>query len=216
MADDFRLQIELDASGDGFSFAESMRELSLERDARKRLGDRVAVSAEGPRVFVYTDTEEAANEARRVIAPLLAEHSLTDSALRLTRWHPEEERWEPVDKPLPSTPEEEAAEHAVEEADETAESVEQGFAEWEVRVELPSHHETVQFADRLEHEGIPVLRRWKFVLVGAPNEDEAQALAQRIESEAPQGSKVHAEISGAAVWKVGDPFPFAVFGGLGG
>jgi hypothetical protein len=216
MADDFRLQIELDASGDGFSFAESMRELSLERDARKRLGDRVAVSADGPKVFVYTDTEEAANEARRVIGPLLAEHRLTDSALELTRWHPEEERWEPVDKPLPSTPEEEAAEHAVEEADETAESVEQGFAEWEVRVELPSHGETVAFADRLEQEGIPVLRRWKFLLVGAPNEDEAEALAQRIESEAPQGSKVHAEISGAAVWKVGDPFPFAVFGGLGG
>jgi hypothetical protein len=216
MADDFRLQIELDASGDGFSFAESMRELSLERDARKRLGDRVAVSADGPKVFVYTDTEEAANEARRVIGPLLAEHRLTDSALELTRWHPEEERWEPVDKPLPSTPEEEAAEHAVEEADDTAESVEQGFAEWEVRVELPSHGETVAFADRLEQEGIPVLRRWKFLLVGAPNEDEAEALAQRIESEAPQGSKVHAEISGAAVWKVGDPFPFAVFGGLGG
>jgi hypothetical protein len=216
MADDFRLQIELDASGDGFSFAESMRELSLERDARKRLGDRVAVSADGPRVFVYTDTEGAAQEARRVIGPLLAEHGLTDSALRLTRWHPEEERWEPIDKPLPSTPEEEAAEHAAEEAGETAQSVEQGFAEWEVRVELPSHRETVRFADRLEQEGIPVLRRWTFLLVGAPNEDEAQALARRVESETPQGSKVHAEISGATVWKVGDPFPFAVFGGLGG
>jgi hypothetical protein len=216
MADDFRLQIELDASGDGFSFAESMRELSLERDARKRLGDRVAVSADGPRVFVYTDTEGAAQEARRVIGPLLAEHGLTDSALRLTRWHPEEERWEPIDKPLPSTPEEQAAEHAAEEAGETAQSAEQGFAEWEVRVELPSHRETVQFADRLEQEGIPVLRRWTFLLVGAPNEDHAQALAQRIESEAPHGSKVHAEISGATVWKVADPFPFAVFGGLGG
>jgi hypothetical protein len=216
MADDFRLHIELDASGDGFSFAESMRELSLERDARKRLGDRVAVTADGPHVFVYTDTEEAAREAQRVIAPLLAAHGLTDSALELTRWHPEEERWEPVDKALPSTPEEHAAEHAVEEADETAETAEQGFAEWEVRVELPSHRATVEFADRLEQEGIPVLRRWKFLLIGAPNDDEAEALAQRIESEAPEGSKVHAEISGAAVWKVGEPFPFALFGGLGG
>src|SRR3954471_18092009 len=57
VSDDYRLAIELDASGDGFSFAESMRELSLQRDARRRLGDRVAVSADGPRVFVYTDTE---------------------------------------------------------------------------------------------------------------------------------------------------------------
>ena len=59
MSDDFRLTIELDASGDGLSFAESMRKLSLERDARRRLGDRVAVSADGPHVFVYTDTEDA-------------------------------------------------------------------------------------------------------------------------------------------------------------
>jgi hypothetical protein len=216
VSDDFRLAIELDASGDGLSFAESMRELSLERDARRRLGDRVAVSADGPRVFVYTDTEEAAREAQRAIAPLLAEHALTDSAITLTRWHPDEERWEPLDKPLPTTPAERAAEHAVEEADETAETLEQGFAEWEVRVELPTHADTVRFAEQLEREGIPVLRRWRFLLVGAPNEDEAKALAERVENEAPPGAKVHAEISGAAVWKVGDPFPFALFGGLGG
>jgi hypothetical protein len=216
VSDDFRLAIELDASGDGLSFAESMRELSLERDARRRLGDRVAVSADGPRVFVYTDTEEAAREAQRAIAPLLAEHALTGSAITLTRWHPDEERWEPLDKPLPTTPAERAAEHAVEEADETAETLEQGFAEWEVRVELPTHADTVRFAEQLEREGIPVLRRWRFLLVGAPNEDEAKALAERVENEAPPGAKVHAEISGAAVWKVGDPFPFALFGGLGG
>jgi hypothetical protein len=216
VSDDFRLAIELDASGDGFSFAESMRELSLERDARRRLGDRVAVSADGPHVFVYTGTEEAAREAQRAIAPLLSEHALTDSAVALTRWHPDEERWEPLDKPLPTTPDERAAEHAVEEADETAETAEQGFAEWEVRVELVRHADTLRFAEQLEREGIPVLRRWRFLLVGAPNEDQAKALAQRIENEAPEGAKVHAEISGAAVWKVGDPFPFAVFGGLGG
>jgi hypothetical protein len=216
VSDDFRLAIELDASGDGFSFAESMRELSLERDARKRLGDRVAVSADGPHVFVYTDTEAAAQEVQTAIAPLLAEHGLTDTALTLTRWHPDEERWEPVDKPLPATPEERAAEHAVAEADETAETADQGFAEWEVRVELPSHRETVQFADQLEREGFPVVRRWKFLLVGAPDEDLANAAAQKIEVEAPAGTKVHAEVSGASVWKVGDPFPFAIFGGLGG
>jgi hypothetical protein len=216
VADDFRLAITLDASGDGFSFAESMRELSLERDARKRLGDRVAVSADGPNVFVYTDTEDAAREAQRAIGPLLAEHGLTDSAVALTRWHPAEERWESISQPLPSTPEERAAEHAVEEADEAAETAEQGFAEWEVRVELPTHSDTVRFAEQLEAEGIPVVRRWKFLLVGAATEDDAEAAAARIAKEAPEGSKVHAEISGGAVWKVGEPFPFALFGGLGG
>jgi hypothetical protein len=216
VSDDYRLTIELDASGDGFSFAESMRELSLQRDARRRLGDRVAVSADGPHVFVYTDTEDAAHEVQTAIAPLLTEHKLTDSSITLTRWHPDEERWEPVDKPLPSTPAERAAEHAIEEADEVEETAEQGFAEWEVRVELPSHRETVAFAEQLEREGFPVVRRWKFLLVGAPNEDLANAAAEKIQSEAPEGTRVHAEVSGAAVWKVGDPFPFAIFGGLGG
>ena len=129
MSDDYRLAIELDASGDGFSFAESMRELSLQRDARRRLGDRVAVSADGPHVFVYTDTEDAAHEVQTAIAPLLTEHKLTDSSITLTRWHPDEERWEPVDKPLPSTPAERAAEHAIEKADEMEETAEQSFAE---------------------------------------------------------------------------------------
>jgi hypothetical protein len=216
VSDDFRLAISLDASGDGFSFAESMRELALERDARKRLGDRVAVSADGPNVFVYTDTEDAARAAQNAIGPLLAEHRLTDSAIELTRWHPEEERWEPLSKPLPSTASEHAAEHAVEEADETVETAEQGFAEWEVRVELPTHGDTVALAEQLEREGIPVLRRWKFLLVGAATEDDARAAAARIEKEAPAGTKVHAEISGGVVWQVGEPYPFALFGGLGG
>jgi hypothetical protein len=193
-----------------------MREFALERDARKRLGDRVAVSADGPRVFLYTDTEAAVREAQQVVTPLLAQHGLTDSAISVARWHPEEERWEDAGKPLPSTPKEHAAEHAAEEADEAQRSAEQGFAEWEVRAELPSHSETVAFADRLEGEGIPVLRRWTFLLVGAPNEDAARALAERIRSEAPAGTRVEAEVSGAVVWKVADPYPFAIFGGLGG
>src|SRR4051794_16351764 len=216
MADDYRLTVELDASQDGFSFAESMRERALERDARKRLGERVAVSAEGPKVFLYTDTEDAARAAQTVVDGLLGEHDLTDTNIGLDRWHPEEERWEPVDVPLPGTPEERAIEHAREEADEARLTEQQGFAEWEVRAELPSHRETVEFAEKLEAEGIPVHRRWTFILVGASTEDDAKALAQRIEAEAPAGTKVEAEVSGAAVWKTTDPSPFAIFGGLGG
>jgi hypothetical protein len=85
-----------------------------------------------------------------------------------------------------------------------------------VRAELPSHRATVEFADRLESEGIQVHRRWKFLLVGASTEDEATALAERITAEAPEGTRVEAEISGGAVWQVGEPYPFALFGGLGG
>jgi hypothetical protein len=61
-----------------------------------------------------------------------------------------------------------------------------------------------------------VLRRWTFLLVGTPTKARSHALADRIRSDGPEGSRVEAEVSGAAVWKVADPYPFAVFGGLGG
>jgi hypothetical protein len=216
VADDWRVTIELDTAGDGVSFAEAMRELALERDARRRLGERVAVSVDGSRVLLYADTESAALEAQRAVEPLLSRHRLDESRATLARWHPQEEAWEDAARPLPSTPEERAAEHAEAAARDARATDEQGFAEWEVRAELPGHRETVEFAQRLRDEGLPVLRRWTYLLVGAPSEDAARELARRIRAEAPEGTRVEAEVSGAAIWKVADPFPFAVFGGLGG
>ena len=94
------------------------------------------------------------------------------------------------------------------------ETAEQGFAEWEVRVELPSHRETVAFAEQLQREGFPVVRRWSFLLVGAPGRGPGHRRGREIHSEAPEGTRVHAEVSGAAVWNV-CALPFAIFGGLG-
>ena len=43
-----------------------------------------------------------------------------------------------------------------------------GTYQWEVRVDLPSLRDTLEFASRLESEGIDVRRHWKYLLVGAP------------------------------------------------
>ena len=91
-----------------------------------------------------------------------------------------------------------------------------GEAEWEVRVSLPSREATDELADRLEGEGIPVTRRATFLLVGAVNQDEAVALAERLRAEVPEGASVEVEPGGAMVWEVSPKNPFAVFGGLGG
>jgi hypothetical protein len=40
------------------------------------------------------------------------------------------------------------------------------------------------------------VRRWKFLVAGANNEDEAQALAEHIRQEAPPGATVCAEPAG--------------------
>lgn len=214
MADDWRVTIELAEARDGISFLESVRELALERDARERLGDAVAVSADGPRVFLYADTEERAREALRVIEPLLGEHGFHGEA-ELSRWHPDAEEWQDPSVPLPSTPEEREAERDRFEARESAEAAATGRSDWEVRVELPGHRETRELAERLESEGLPVVRRWTYLLIGAATEEDAQALAERVAAEAPGGARVQAQGSGALVWAASDRDAFTIFGGLG-
>ncbi len=85
-----------------------------------------------------------------------------------------------------------------------------------MRVQCASHRDTVQLAHRLRSEGIPYLRRWRYVLIGATDEESAAALAERLSAEAPPGSTVTTEASLAAIDAETPANPFAVFGGLGG
>src|SRR6516162_2257701 len=63
-----------------------------------------------------------------------------------------------------------------EQARQAQEVLEEGYSPWEVRVELASHEEAEKLADELEQERLPVARRWRYLVVGAPSEAEAQAL----------------------------------------
>ena len=134
----------------------------------------------------------------------------------VSRWHPAEERWEDASKPLPRTAEEADAEHERREEQQEEEAEESGYAEWEVRVDLPSHQEAVDFAERLEAEGItPITRRWKYVLIGTATEEDAKELAERLRGEAPPGAKVTAEPSATIAWELTGGNPFSLFGGFG-
>ena len=68
----------------------------------------------------------------------------------------------------------------------------------------------------VRHRRIPYLRRWRYVLTGAADEVAAQQLAERLERDAPLGSRITVEGTAAAVRDESPPNPFAVFGGLGG
>jgi hypothetical protein len=131
------------------------------------------------------------------------------------RWHPVEQAWKDASVPMPRTEEQLEAEHERLQEREASESLEKGRSEWEVRVELASHEDTVALAERLESEGVPVVRRYTFLLAGAVNEDDARALAERLEREAPEGARIAVEPGGGLVWEVVPSNPFAVFGGLG-
>jgi hypothetical protein len=212
--DDWRLTVDLDDEGDGTQLVEWLGALRLERDERARLGDRIVVSRDGSRVFLYADAEETAREGEAVVRTELSGHGL-GARLALERWHPAEQEWKDAAVPLPRTDEELAAERARRQEREAEHSRETGQAAWEVRVELPSREETKRLAEWLEAEGIPVVQRSAFLLAGAANEDEAIALAERLQAELPEGARVQVEPGGGMVWEVMPENPFAVFGGLG-
>jgi hypothetical protein len=57
------------------------------------------------------------------------------------------------------------------------------------------------------------VRRWKYLFVGAPDEDVARAWAEELRKEAPAGSEVTVEATFASVERNN---PFAIFGAGGG
>jgi hypothetical protein len=212
MAEDWRLTVTLEHEEHGLGLLHALPQARLEDDARERLGDAVSVSREGGTVYVYTDTEAAAREAEGVVRGILADDGI-EATIALDRWHPEELRWEDARTPLPRTEADEAAEHERRMAAETAEA-RAGRPAWEVRLELPSHHAARELAHRLENEGVPVVRRWSHLLVGADNEDAAAALAERLAAEAPE-ARVAVTPTGSAIWDTRPDNPFTILGGLG-
>jgi hypothetical protein len=215
MNDDWRLQIDVDDEGGGASLSERLDAAELEHELSVAFHDRLIVSADGPRVFVYAGTREGAEQARDLIAKLAGEHGWT-AEVELTHWHPEAEEWESPDLPLPASGAAKIAEHAELIAAERKHLEETGEPEFEVRVDLPSHRDAAHFAELLRAEGLPAVRRWKYLVVGAADEDGARALATRLEGEAPAGSKVTVEGSGQVAYAERPANPFAIFGGLGG
>jgi hypothetical protein len=215
MNDEWRLQIDVRGERDAGSLAERLNAAELEHELSEAFHDRLIVSGDGPRVFVYAGTREQAERAGDLIAKLAEVHGWSlDSGL--THWHPEAETWEAPDLALPTSDAARVAEHEELIAAERKQLAQSGEPEFEVRVDLPSHREAVRFAELLRAEGLPAVRRWKYLVVGATDEDSARELATRLEAEAPADSKVTVEGSGQVAYAERPANPFAVFGGLGG
>ena len=193
--DDWRVTLSVSQPQTG----QALRE--LEEDIRGQVGRDIGVGAGEAQIFLYAGTETAAGEAEQIARDVLARHGITAGSA-VHRWHPVEERWETPDVPMPQTAAERQAEHERLVDAETAEALATGKAQWEVRVELGSHRQAVALGRKLEGEGRAIVRRWRFVLVGAGNEDEARELAGQIRQEVPADAAVKVELAG-----VGWPFP---------
>jgi hypothetical protein len=199
-SDDWRVTLSVSYAQAG----QAQQSLSLRQvaeDIRRQVGRDIAVGTGEAQIFLYAGTETAARDAERIARDVLAGHGMTpESAVH--RWHPIEERWETPDVPMPQTKAERQAEHQRLVDAEAAESLATGIAQWDVRAELGSHRQAVALARKLESEGRTVVRRWKFLIVGASDEDEARELAGHIRQEAPPDATVMVEQAG-----MGWPFP---------
>ena len=192
MNDEFRVEVDLDDDGRGYSLGERLRALDLDDDARERLGGRVLVTRDGARLFLYAASQEQAREAAEVVRNLAAADELT-AEIRVTRWHPVEEAWKDASIPLPRTPAEEDAEYAAREMAEAEEAELEGEYDWHVVVRLSGRDEAGDLTRRLEAEGLSVARRWRYVVAGVLTEERAEELAERLRSELPQDADVSVE-----------------------
>lgn len=212
--DDWRLQVDFREDGIVDAMQDRLDAEELEHDLSEAFQDRVIVSRNEATIFLYAGDREQAERARALIERLTQEDE-EEVVIDFRRWHPIALEWRPADEPLPQDAEARAAEHQAKIARERQETEEQGYPQYEVRIDFPSRGEAESFADQFRSEAFPVAHRWKYVLVGAADEDAAKALAERIRSEAPAGSKVTIE---ATLKEIADDIrnPFAFFGGLAG
>ena len=191
--DDYRIRVELPEEENPSGLLSRLGLGSWTDELAHELeGRRLAVSEDENELFVYASSPVEAEQARAIVETVVAEEGLDARVGPVEHWLHDEERWD--DEPPEPTPEEEL--------------LDEGVAPWEVRVECKSRREAEELAERLEAEGYGVVRRWKYLIVGATTREEAEALAERLHGEV--------EPSSAYVWENVPQNPFVVFGGLGG
>jgi hypothetical protein len=213
--DDWRLRIMLHEREDANTLADDLAASVLERELIESMHDRVIVSRDEAEVFCYTGTREQAEAAEVTIRAIADEHAW-EPDFELTHWHPTAEAWEDPDAPLPQSDADRAAEHAELIARERATEREQGYPDYEVRIECVSRKEALAFSGQLRREGIANVNRFKYLLIGATDEDAAQALADRLRTEAPAGSVITVEGTVASVEAGEARNRFAIFTGIAG
>jgi hypothetical protein len=215
MNDDWRLRVDLHSEDHARELAEALQEHEGGESGLGHLDDRVIISHDGPEVFCYSGTRAQAEGSRTAVQSVL-EGKGWQAEFELMHWHPSADRWEDPDTPLPTTDAEQAEERRERVEQERADSAADGYPDFEVRVQCKSRHDAAALARRLHEEGIPYVHRWSAVMIGATDEDSANALASRMRAEAPEGSTVTTEGNLRAVYYERPGRRFWMLGGLGG
>jgi len=97
--DEWRVEVDLDDPEHGFPLSERLHAIDLDDEVVERLGKRVIVTRDGPRLFVYTESPEAALEAERVVHDVVEAEGLSAEISR-SRWNPLAGEWQDAERPL--------------------------------------------------------------------------------------------------------------------
>lgn len=187
--DEWRVEVALDRDEHADTLSGALHDLQLDNEAQKRLGGSVIVTRDGRYIFIYAWHEESAQEAERVVKDIM-DHEKLVGEVRLMRWHPLAEEWKDAEEPLPDDEAARAEEIREAEHEGSEEARDYGEYPWQVIIDLPHVRDTIPLAKKLREEGLPVKRRFSYLLVGAPSEDAAVELGQRLEGEVPDGTHV--------------------------
>jgi hypothetical protein len=212
MSDDWRVRMTFADHGDARDMAGVLEAEGFEHGVGE--DRRVVVSVDDADLFVYADAREVAEQARDAVLAAAAKRGWHPHA-QLRRWHPAAQEWLDAELDLPTTAAEHDEEHERLIAAERADAARYGFPEWEVRVTCRTARAAQQLAGRLREEGVPSLRRDRYLLFGATDEDAARTLADRLQGELGAGAGVSIEGTLPAVAARVPGNPFTVFGGLG-
>ena len=173
--DEWRVEVALDKEQHADSLSDGLNELQLDNEARKLLGGSVIVTRDGRFIFIYAWHEESAQEAEHVVKNLMQDEELIGQ-VRLMRWHPVAEEWKDAEEPLPDDEAARLQEMHEAEHEGSEEAHRYGEYPWEVVID-PPHLRDGQ-------------RHFRTLLVGASSEDAAVDLGERLEQEAPEGSRI--------------------------
>jgi hypothetical protein len=190
--EDWRVEINLDDKHEGYDFGERLRSRDLDEDARARLGERVYVSRDGPKLFLYAGSEQQAREAEVVAQELVAADNLS-ADFAVTRWHPVEQEWKDASIPLPQTETEIHQELERKEEAERKEQTEEGSYDWLVKINLPSAADAERIAEALDEAGHPVHRIWRWVTVDVLTEEIGNEVISSLQEALPADAEIWLE-----------------------
>jgi hypothetical protein len=213
MSATWRVCADFREDGHARALVDRLEAVELEHDLARSFHDLVFVERHGAEVQCYAGDRPQALKTQQLIESLASKNGWqVDTAL--SHWDEAATEWVKGSREEPGDAGHRRVHEEIIER-ERASSLKHGFPDWEVKVECPSHHDVLALAETLTKEDIPNVHRWRYLVVGALDEDSGAALAKRIREEAPEGTDTIVQASPQVILSEVPQRPYAIIRHLG-